>query len=321
MDSSYLLEILVLAVAPSLFLLWFFYTRDKYEREPKRLVAKTFAYGLLSPILAFPVELFGGSIIPQSDYLPTLFLHVLLVVGLTEEGVKLICVRLAAYRSNAFNEVMDGIVYTAAAALGFATVENVLYALTRGLGATLIRAVTSVPGHALLGGIMGYYVGAAKFTPSKETDLTLEGLVIAMILHGLYDFVIFAFPTPWNLSLTVLLLISMAVILRQLMNKAELQSPFGKWLIPRTPAIMEPKLSCATCGRPLVFAQNYQKWYCYGCMAYKSDPSDFIWYTLPQSTAYPIRAVGDLTKRCANCGAEIPSGVAYCQMCGTKQMT
>jgi RsiW-degrading membrane proteinase PrsW (M82 family) len=321
MDSSYLLEILVLAVAPGLFLLWFFYTRDRYEREPKRLVAKTFVYGLLSPILAFPLELFGGSIIPQSDYVPTLFLHVLLVIGLTEEGVKLICVRLAAYRSNAFNEVMDGIVYTAAAALGFATVENVLYALTQGLGATLIRAVTSVPGHALLGGIMGYYVGVAKFTPSKEIDLTLEGLVIAMILHGLYDFVIFAFPTPWNLSLTILLLISMVIILRQLMDKAELQSPFSKWLIPRKPTIFTPRLSCATCGRPLVYAQEYQKYYCYGCMAYKSNPSDFVWYTPPQSTEYPTHTLADLKKRCVNCGAEIPSDASYCEMCGTKQMT
>jgi RsiW-degrading membrane proteinase PrsW (M82 family)/ribosomal protein S27AE len=310
-----MLEVLVLAVAPGLFLLWFFYTRDRYEREPKRLVAKTFVYGLLSPVLAFPLELLGESIIPQSDYLPILFLHVLLVVGLTEEGVKLLCVRLAAYRKSAFNEVMDGIVYTAAAALGFATLENVLYALTRGLGTTLIRAVTSVPGHALLGGIMGYYIGAAKFTPSKEIHLTLGGLLIAMILHSVYDFVIFAFPAPWNLSLMILALISMVVVLRQLINKAELQSPFSKWLISRTPAVVEPRLSCATCGRPLVFAQNYQKWYCSRCMTYKSEPSDFVWYTPAQVQ------VGDrLRKWCANCGAEISSDANYCYLCGARQM-
>jgi len=313
-----MLELLVLAVAPGIFLVWFFYTRDKYEKEPKRLVAKTFAYGLLSTILAFPIELFGGTIIPQSSYLPTLFLHVLLVVGLTEEGVKLLSVRLAAYRSNSFNEVMDGIVYTAAAALGFATLENVLYAVTGGLGTTLIRAVTSVPGHALLGGIMGYYVGIAKFTPSKETDLTLEGLVIATVLHGLYDFAIFAFPAPWNIFLLALLLISMTVILRHLISKADLASHFRKWQISRMPMTVTPQLSCATCGRPLVFVQGYQRWYCNGCMAYKSDSSDFVWFT-PQSTGYRVQTEGMFTRRCSNCGAELQPDFEYCYMCGSRQ--
>jgi len=314
-----MLELLVLAVAPGIFLVWFFYTRDRYEKEPKRLVAKTFVYGLLSPILAFPIELLGGTVIPQSDYLPTLFLHVLLVVGLTEEGVKLLSVRLAAYRSSAFNDIMDGIVYTAAAALGFATLENILYAVTRGLGTTLIRAVTSVPGHALLGGIMGYYVGIAKFTPSKETDLTLKGLVIATVLHGLYDFAIFAFPAPWNIFLLGLLLISMTIILRRLISKAELASPFRKWQLPRTPVTVAPRLSCATCGRPLVFVKDYQRWYCHGCMAYKSVSSDFVWFTPPQATGYRVQTEGTFTKRCLNCGAELQPDFEYCHMCGSRQ--
>jgi RsiW-degrading membrane proteinase PrsW (M82 family) len=314
-----MLEILVLAVAPGLFLTWFFYTRDRYDREPKRLVAKTFAYGLLSPILAFPLELFGGMIIPQSNYLPVLLLHVFLVVGLTEEGVKLLCVRLSAYGSNAFNEVMDGIVYTAAAALGFATVENILYALTRGLGATLIRGITSVPGHALMGGIMGYYVGLAKSTPQKETDLALEGLVIAMVLHGLYDFVIFAFPAPWNLASMILLLIFMTTFLRRLINNAELQSPLRKWLPPRIRPITAPRLSCSTCGRPVTFVQDYQKWYCERCMTYKENTLDFVWYAPVYETSNPVQAALVRTRRCLSCGIEIPYDVAYCYMCGTKQ--
>jgi RsiW-degrading membrane proteinase PrsW (M82 family) len=314
-----MLEILVLAVAPGLFLTWFFYTRDRYEREPKSLVAKTFVYGLLSPILAFPLELLGGTVIPQSEYLPILFLHVLLVVGLTEEGLKLLCVRLAVYKSNSFNEVMDGIVYTAVAALGFATVENILYALTRGIDAILIRGVTSVPGHALLGGIMGYYVGVAKFTPSRETDLTFEGLVIAMVLHGLYDFVIFAFPAPLNLGFVALLLVTMTMFLRHLINKAEFLSPFRKWSIPRAPLVTEPQLSCSRCGRPLVFVNDYQKWYCTGCMAYKENSSDLIWYTPSQDAVSSIQKARDQTKRCESCGAEISSYALFCYMCGTKQ--
>ncbi len=314
-----MLEILILAVAPGLFLTWFFYTRDKYEKEPKSLVAKTFIYGLLSPILAFPIELLGGNFIPQSEVLPILFLHVLLVVGLTEEGVKLLCVRRAVFKSSAFNEVMDGIVYTAVAALGFATVENILYALTHGLDTILIRGVTSVPAHALLGGIMGYYVGVAKFTPSRETDLTLEGLVIAMVLHGLYDFVIFAFPAPLNLGFVALLLVTMIVFLRNLINKAELLSPFRKWAVSRTQPTTVPQLSCSSCGRPLVFISDYQKWYCTGCMTYKENSSDFIWYAPSQDAEYYIQSPRNQTKPCRNCGAEISSYALYCPMCGISQ--
>ena len=230
----------------------------------------------------------------------------------------MLSVKLAAYRSNAFNEVMDGIVYTAVASLGFATVENVLYALTRGLGTILLRAVTSVPGHALLGGIMGYYLGVAKFTPSREVDLTLEGLVLAMVLHGIYDFVIFAAPAPWNLSLITLLLISMTVTLRHFVNKAELYSPFSKWLTSK-PSTMVPQLSCSACGRPLFFNLDYERWYCFGCKAYKSNLSDFVWYTQPQGLMHTVMVKGNLTKRCVSCNVEIESTAAYCFMCGAKQ--
>jgi RsiW-degrading membrane proteinase PrsW (M82 family) len=315
-----MLEVIALAVAPSLFLLWFFYNRDKYEKEPKRLVAKTFVYGLLSPILAFPLELLGGTIIPQTNDLPTLFLHVLLVVGLVEEGVKLLSVKLSAFKSGAFNEVMDGIVYTAAASLGFATLENVLYALTRGLGVTLIRSITSVPGHALLGGIMGYYVGLAKLTPTRGTKLTLKGLVVATVLHGLYDFTIFAFPAPWNLYLMILLLISMGVFLRHLMNKAELSSPFSKWLVQRRFDVTGPRLSCARCGKPVMFSNENQKWYCSGCMDFKSLSSEFVWYVPPQLSKYPLQTGLDSGKRCANCGTETSSEDVYCCVCGFKQV-
>jgi RsiW-degrading membrane proteinase PrsW (M82 family) len=112
-------------------------------------------------------------------------------VALIEEGLKFCVVWFAAYRSPHFNEVMDGIVYGVAASLGFATVENILYVFSGGVGAAIIRAFLSVPSHAAYGGIIGYYLGLAKLsrrqTPNNEEKLMVKGLLIAVALHGAFD--------------------------------------------------------------------------------------------------------------------------------------
>ena len=52
-----------------------------------------------------------------------------LVIGPCEELAKFLAVRLFVYRNKEFNEPLDGIIYAAAAALGFASLENVLYVI------------------------------------------------------------------------------------------------------------------------------------------------------------------------------------------------
>jgi RsiW-degrading membrane proteinase PrsW (M82 family) len=49
------------------------------------------------------------------------------------------------------------------------------------------RALTAVPCHACLGAILGYYVGQGRFNADKKSSVRL-GLLVAIMLHGLYDF-------------------------------------------------------------------------------------------------------------------------------------
>lgn len=82
--------------------------------------------------------------------------------------------------------------------MGFATVENIAYVLMAGdsgFMVAVLRAFLAVPGHALWGVMMGYYVGLAKFEsdPKKQRNLVWKGVLIAIFWHGLYDF--FAFGT------------------------------------------------------------------------------------------------------------------------------
>ena len=92
------------------------------------------------------------------------------MAGLVEEYLKLTVVRLTAYRAPAFDEVMDGVVYTVVAGMGFACLENVLYVMGGSLATALVRAFTAVPLHAVASGLMGYSLGRARFAASPAAS-------------------------------------------------------------------------------------------------------------------------------------------------------
>jgi len=261
-----MLELLVLAIAPGVFLTWFFYVRDRYEREPKKLIILTYLLGMLSVIPAFFLELFGEWLLPY-DGLITLLVDVFIVIALTEEFMKFCAVRVLAYTSAEFNEVMDGIVYFSVAALGFATLENVIYVLRYGLVTGIIRAILSVPSHALWGGIMGYQVGLAKFQGLNDNMRFLLGLLQAVFLHGLYDFIVISFDPILGLFMLAALVLLSSASLYTLMKKASEMSPFTT----RVPTVTQQGLFCPYCGRPMVYVQAYNAWYCYWCGTYYKD--------------------------------------------------
>jgi RsiW-degrading membrane proteinase PrsW (M82 family) len=175
-------------------MLHFIYVRDKYDREPLHRVLLVFFVSMLTVIPAAVYEhLF---VLNDGANLWELALHVFLVVALAEEIIKYVALRYLAMPHHSFNEVYDGILYGVAASLGFATSENLMYVFGSGEGAwstAILRAILSVPGHALWGAIMGYFAGRAWFTSARPAKLRLvwTGLALAILLHGAYDF--FAF--------------------------------------------------------------------------------------------------------------------------------
>lgn len=184
---DYLLFITIpAAIVPSFILLWYFYSRDEY-REPPHLVIKTFLLGVLATgavvLMGIPVK---GLFARIQD--PVLFSAVEAVLGaaVPEESMKMLVIVLYCMRKKDFNEMMDGLVYGAAASLGFATLENVLYVNDGGLYSALIRALTAVPGHAAMGVMMGYYLAKARFGGDKK--LYLLAWLVPVGFHAAYDF-------------------------------------------------------------------------------------------------------------------------------------
>lgn len=261
------LVLLVLgAVAPAAFLLHFVYVRDRWEREPPRLVLRVYFVSFLTVIPAAIFEAVGQAAIESAGTAALIEAGLLafVVVGLAEEGSKLAFLRWLVYHDQEFNEVYDGILYAVAVGLGFATVENVLYVLSApGFGAQIatliVRAIMSVPVHGLLGVIMGYFVGRAKFVPSGQgrRRLFLIGLALAAFCHGLYDFLLIGMDSgeigglavPFGLGV-VLLVVLMWVVGVRLIHRAQDLSPFK-----RPSPLVNPVLAfnptykfCTRCG-------------------------------------------------------------------------
>jgi RsiW-degrading membrane proteinase PrsW (M82 family) len=183
--------LLLLALAPAIILMMYVYFRDKYEKEPVKLILKGI---LLGAIVIFPVGLvenfligFGTGLakIPKAAY------DGFIVAGFTEEAFKYFMVFILIWRNRNFNEKFDGIVYAVSVALGFAAIENLFYVFSNNsMQVGMLRAFTAVPGHTIFGIVMGFYLGLARFSEKERGKWLLRAFIVPFLLHGVYDFLI-----------------------------------------------------------------------------------------------------------------------------------
>ncbi|MFJ8065160.1 glutamic-type intramembrane protease PrsW [Psychrobacillus sp. NPDC096426] len=175
--------LLSVAIAPALALLSYFYLRKEIAKEPSKLLLHSFIYGA---ILTFPI-LFIQHVIQEEALFSSLFIHQALLTSAMEEFFKWLILVIAIYKHIDFDDPYDGILYGASVALGFATVENILFLLNFGMDAAFIRALLPVSSHALFGVVMGYYLGRAKFSARKAKSEITYAFLAAFILHTIYN--------------------------------------------------------------------------------------------------------------------------------------
>ena len=114
-----------------------------------------------------------------------------LVVGLIEEICKWASYKIII-RHDDVEHRYEYIIFTVAAACGFAALENVLYLRSMDIGVAFIRALCSVPCHAIDCVVMGAIISKSHYC-YKKSDRALYnilGIAGAAIMHGLYDSVI-----------------------------------------------------------------------------------------------------------------------------------
>jgi len=187
-------SLLTAAIAPGIALLTYFYLKDRYDSEPIHMVVRMFLIGVL---VVLPIAVIQRGLTLWWGEEPFVFAFV--ISAGVEEFLKWFVLYHVIYNHTEFDEPYDGIVYAVAISLGFATLENVLYAFLQPstFGSLLMRAMLPVTGHALFGVVMGYYLGKAKFERSRSRYYLMLSLALPVFYHGLYDYIILIMRTHW----------------------------------------------------------------------------------------------------------------------------
>ena len=207
--SQYIL--IAVAIIPAVALCLFVYLKDRREKEPFGLLLLLLGAGMFACLPAYYMEESAiGYLDAQGITSPRLyvFIEAFFCVALVEEFLKLFFLKLITRKSRHFNYFFDGIVYAVFVSLGFALLENVLYATDYGMKTALLRAVTAIPGHASFGVLMGCWY-STWMVHQKAADLEAEyhrdgrivsrrqfspktgkinALLVPVLAHGFYDY-------------------------------------------------------------------------------------------------------------------------------------
>lgn len=172
---------------------------DRFEPEPARTLAQTFAWGAsVAVFIALLLNTFMGGIALAvlGPEMAMLFGSVFTapVVEETAKGLALLILFLEL--KDEFDGVIDGVVYAAMVGLGFAMIENVQYygaAVGQGVESSVLTfAVRGMMGpfaHPLFTSMFGIGLGYAREGHGHGSRVwaPLLGFTLAMTLHSLWN--------------------------------------------------------------------------------------------------------------------------------------
>jgi len=173
---------------PPLMWLYIWLREDRKRPEPSGLLTVCFILGMVGVAVALPLQkIVQASNIPEDGKI--------IFWAIIEEGVKFLPVYFLAIRSRFNDEAIDPAIYLITAALGFAALENLAYALgphqasftvsmlnggLRFFGASLLHVVAS--------GCIGIFLGLAP--RGTNWFFGLFGFIGATFLHSTFNFFI-----------------------------------------------------------------------------------------------------------------------------------
>lgn len=163
-------------------------------------MARAFGFGAISVIPGMLLEfLFSGR-----SHDPSIF-ECFFIIGPVEELCKLIATVLAVGKERSFDRPADGIVYGAAAALGFAFAENLYYFSSLNTHTFIVRTGLSVPSHVLAGIPWAVALGRIKCDELAPKRIIIGGFFVASLLHGMFDALCYQIHYPRDIALLALL--------------------------------------------------------------------------------------------------------------------
>lgn len=196
----------ILSIVPGFVWLLFFLHEDWRHPEPRSLVALSFLGGMVMTLFVILVQRMMHQALFCCDITELLFsealswnqVNFLIVFAAVEEIAKFAVVWFLIRPRKAFDEPLDAMIYMIVAGLGFAVVENVLYAsaLVKGTLSAgdpaqvlLLRATGSTLLHALTSAVIGYYWALEIFRKRVKRYIP-EGIAVAILLHAVFNYLI-----------------------------------------------------------------------------------------------------------------------------------
>lgn len=198
------MNLFLVTILPSIVILYFFFTSDKYK-EPIPSLIKCFLVGVF---LTLPSYILTTSIIKffvQNTDIDVLYIFSFLGGALVEELLKFIGIFACLHLIKDFDEPIDGIIYGVCISIGFATLENfyyIYYLEYKDTASLILRSLGAIPLHALTGAVIGMYM-VSFFYKSKQKFYT--GFFITYLVHSFYNLLILN-----NLEYLALLLITVS---------------------------------------------------------------------------------------------------------------
>ena len=199
------------SLIPTLAVFWWVRSLRKGDAAYRKLCDKMFRDGVFS---AFPVIAVSGTLslllhltgLKGTHALLYEALHSLIVLALAEEMVKFLTFRRTLGKYDYPYSSLDMTAMMTLVGLGFGVAENLVLAISSGVGVMLIRAVSL--GHGGYGFVVGYFYG--KGVKSGKNGYKAFGIVLIWLMHGLYDFSLSEEFTAYNEDLSAIIAVTLA---------------------------------------------------------------------------------------------------------------
>ncbi len=212
MDFQVLFYAFFGGLLPAALWLWFWLKEDSVHPEPRGLIVITFIAGMIAVAFVLPLQQVIYQFFSDSSEGSSIVLFFTLAI--VEEVMKFLAAYVVAFRSKAFDEPIDAVIYMVTAALGFTALENAFFLFDPLAGGNVVdsiitgnlRFVGASVLHVMTSAIVGLGLALSFYKPKAvRKRMIFIGLLVATVLHTLFNLSIMS-DSGSNMFVTFLVL-------------------------------------------------------------------------------------------------------------------
>lgn len=181
-------------ILPAMLWLYFLLKEDSRCPEPRAMIVIALIAGMIAVPASLPFETFFAQVLAPG-------LPMIVAWAAIEETMKYALASLLVLWRRSVNESVDMVIYMVTVALGFAALENALFLvgpflegrILDGLFTNNLRFVGATLLHVIASAMIGFALAFAYLrTRPVRLVFAVGGLILAIALHALFNFLIIA---------------------------------------------------------------------------------------------------------------------------------